>query len=139
MLSVSCLQVDKTIFEASEILLTCSHYSLAFQLLSKGNVFSTDAIVATLMTATRSVYSWDVVVQVLYCASSTVIHTFGHGNLYGLIKELIPFSCSLYNFLGLIFFIKRYLYSCICRSNNNYFLDLIQMPLHSCAEPNIVK
>ena len=124
MLSVSCLQVDKTIFEASEVLPTCTHYSFAFQLLSKGNVFSTDAIVATLMTATRSVYSWDVVVQVLYCASSTVIHTFGHGNLYGLIKELIPFSCSLYNFLGLIFFIKQYLYSCICRSNNNYFLGL---------------
>ena len=39
-----------------------------FQLLSKGNVFTTDAITATLMTATRSVYSWDVVVQVLLFA-----------------------------------------------------------------------
>lgn len=37
-----------------------------FQLLSKGNVFTTDAITATLMTATRSVYSWDVIVQVFY-------------------------------------------------------------------------
>ena len=36
----------------------------ALQLLSKGNVFATDAIIATLMTSTRSIYSWDVVVQV---------------------------------------------------------------------------
>ena len=30
---------------------------------TQGNVFATDAILATLMTATRSVYSWDIVVQ----------------------------------------------------------------------------
>jgi len=30
---------------------------------SEGNVFATDAIIATLMCTTRSVYSWDVVVQ----------------------------------------------------------------------------
>ena len=40
------------------------YFFLLFQLLSKGNVFTTDAITATLMTATRSVYSWDVIVQV---------------------------------------------------------------------------
>lgn len=33
------------------------------KLLSKGNVFATDAIIATLMTSTRSVYSWDIIVQ----------------------------------------------------------------------------
>ncbi|UYV79675.1 EIF3D, partial [Cordylochernes scorpioides] len=30
---------------------------------TEGNVFATDAIIATLMCATRSVYSWDIVVQ----------------------------------------------------------------------------
>lgn len=30
---------------------------------SKGNVFATDAILATLMCCTRSVYSWDIIVQ----------------------------------------------------------------------------
>ncbi len=30
---------------------------------SHGNVFATDAIIATLMCCTRSVYSWDVIVQ----------------------------------------------------------------------------
>ena len=30
---------------------------------TQGNVFATDAILATLMCATRSVYSWDIVVQ----------------------------------------------------------------------------
>eukprot|EP00794_Sanderia_malayensis_P008906 gene8906-9858_t len=33
------------------------------KLTSKGNVFATDAIISTLMTCTRSVHSWDVVVQ----------------------------------------------------------------------------
>ena len=30
---------------------------------SQGNVFVTDAIMSTLMCATRSVYSWDIIVQ----------------------------------------------------------------------------
>lgn len=30
---------------------------------TQGNVFATDAILATLMSCTRSVYSWDIVVQ----------------------------------------------------------------------------
>jgi len=30
---------------------------------SQGNVFITDAIMSTLMCATRSVYSWDIIVQ----------------------------------------------------------------------------
>ena len=30
---------------------------------SHGNVFATDAIIATLMCCTRSVYSWDIIVQ----------------------------------------------------------------------------
>lgn len=30
---------------------------------TEGNVFATDAIIATLMCATRSVYSWDILVQ----------------------------------------------------------------------------
>lgn len=30
---------------------------------SQGNVFATDAILATLMCCTRSVYSWDIIVQ----------------------------------------------------------------------------
>jgi len=30
---------------------------------SKGNVFATDAIIATLMCCTRSSYSWDIIVQ----------------------------------------------------------------------------
>jgi translation initiation factor 3 subunit D len=30
---------------------------------STGNVFATDAILATLMCCTRSVYSWDIIVQ----------------------------------------------------------------------------
>ena len=30
---------------------------------SQGNVFATDAILATLMCSTRSVYSWDIIVQ----------------------------------------------------------------------------
>ena len=30
---------------------------------SQGNVFITDAIMGTLMCATRSVYSWDIIVQ----------------------------------------------------------------------------
>ena len=30
---------------------------------SHGNVFATDAIIGTLMCCTRSVYSWDVIVQ----------------------------------------------------------------------------
>lgn len=30
---------------------------------TKGNVFATDAILATLMCCTRSVYSWDIIVQ----------------------------------------------------------------------------
>lgn len=30
---------------------------------SKGNVFATDTILATLMCCTRSVYSWDIIVQ----------------------------------------------------------------------------
>ena len=47
-----------------------TYHFYVFQLLSKGNVFTTDAIAATLMTATRSVYSWDVVVQVLYLPDS---------------------------------------------------------------------
>jgi translation initiation factor 3 subunit D len=29
----------------------------------RGNVFATDAVLATLMTTTRSVYSWDIVVE----------------------------------------------------------------------------
>ncbi|KAK3726630.1 hypothetical protein QZH41_012283 [Actinostola sp. cb2023] len=33
------------------------------KLLSQGNVFATDTIMATLMTCTRSVYSWDIVIQ----------------------------------------------------------------------------
>ncbi|EDO35013.1 predicted protein [Nematostella vectensis] len=33
------------------------------KLLSQGNVFATDAIISTLMTCTRSNYSWDIVVQ----------------------------------------------------------------------------
>ena len=37
---------------------------LCFQLAkSHGNVFATDAILATLMCCNRSVYSWDIVVQ----------------------------------------------------------------------------
>lgn len=40
-------------------------FSLVFLQLAKtqGNVFATDAILATLMSCTRSVYSWDIVVQ----------------------------------------------------------------------------
>jgi len=30
---------------------------------SQGNVFITDAIMSTLMCATRSAYSWDIIVQ----------------------------------------------------------------------------
>ena len=38
--------------------------SPCFQLAkTQGNVFATDAILATLMSCTRSVYSWDIVVQ----------------------------------------------------------------------------
>jgi len=33
------------------------------KLTSKGNVFGTDAIISTLMTCTRSVHSWDIIVQ----------------------------------------------------------------------------
>ena len=33
------------------------------KLTSKGNVFGTDAIISTLMCCTRSVHSWDVIVQ----------------------------------------------------------------------------
>ena len=33
------------------------------KLLTKGNVFATDTIISTLMTCTRSVYSWDIIVQ----------------------------------------------------------------------------
>ena len=32
---------------------------------STGNVFATDAILATLMTASRSVYSWDIIADVV--------------------------------------------------------------------------
>ena len=43
-----------------------SHISLLSSLQlakTQGNVFATDAILATLMSCTRSVYSWDIVVQ----------------------------------------------------------------------------
>ena len=33
------------------------------KLTAKGNVFGTDAIISTLMCATRSVHSWDIIVQ----------------------------------------------------------------------------
>ena len=33
------------------------------KLTSKGNVFATDAIISTLMCSTRSVHSWDIIVQ----------------------------------------------------------------------------
>lgn len=42
----------------------CFKWFVNFQLAkSSGNVFATDAILATLMCCTRSVYSWDIVVQ----------------------------------------------------------------------------
>ena len=40
--------------------LMCFMFQLAK---SQGNVFITDAIMSTLMCATRSVYSWDIIVQ----------------------------------------------------------------------------
>lgn len=44
-----------------------SHLSFSLSSLqlakTQGNVFATDAILATLMSCTRSVYSWDIVVQ----------------------------------------------------------------------------
>ena len=48
------------------MLIVCILFSFQ-QLLSQGNVFGTDAIIATMMTCTRSVYSWDIVVQVSLC------------------------------------------------------------------------
>ena len=40
----------------------CVHCALQLAK-SQGNVFITDAIMSTLMCATRSVYSWDIIVQ----------------------------------------------------------------------------
>ena len=43
-----CLKIENLIFQLAK---------------SEGNVFATDAILATLMCCTRSVYSWDIIVQ----------------------------------------------------------------------------
>lgn len=35
------------------------------QLRNEGNVFATDDVLATLMSCTRSIYSWDIIVNVI--------------------------------------------------------------------------
>jgi hypothetical protein len=66
--SSSQLEDHSTIFPQLRILsferylFGCSWPNL-IKMTSQGNVFATDTILATLMTAPRSLYSWDIVVE----------------------------------------------------------------------------